>query len=179
MAVPTQAWPGPSLDLHHNQNFTLQKYLLLQEQHESLRQHLERLRTPARPATVSPMGSPKSACPGSSDSTPYGSRSSSVSRHHSRSRRSSAHGPSRGGLAFVGVCLEPVLDEATLQELALEQAKLCDVNEGIKRALTELLNCEAARNDRAFRSWVQARLMDTEKELRVGRRKRGAPGYEF
>jgi hypothetical protein len=61
-------------------------------------------------------------------------------------------------------------------EVAVEEAKLCDVNEGMKRALTELLNCETVRTDRAFRNWVQCRLMDTERELRSGRRRRSAPG---
>jgi hypothetical protein len=59
--------------------------------------------------------------------------------------------------------------------MAADEAKLCDVNEGIKRTLTELLNCEAVRSDRAFRTWVQCRLMDTERELRSGRRRRSAP----
>lgn len=75
--------------------------------------------------------------------------------------------------------LETVLDESTLQELAEEEAKLFDVNEGIKRTLTELLNCAGVRSDRAFRTWVQSRLMEAEKELRVGRRRRSQPGYEY
>ena len=62
--------------------------------------------------------------------------------------------------------------------LALEEAKLCDVNEGIKRTLTELLNCEATRGEdnRQFRAWVQTRLMEAERELRRGRRRRSAGG---
>jgi len=71
--------------------------------------------------------------------------------------------------------METIPDEMLLDQVALEEAKLCDVNEGIKRALTELLNCEAVRADRAFRTWVQCRLMDTERELRSGRRRRSAP----
>jgi len=71
--------------------------------------------------------------------------------------------------------LETVPDETTLAELASQEAKLCHVNEGIKRTLTELLNCETVRDDRAFRTWVQCRLMDTERELRSGRRRRSAP----
>lgn len=66
--------------------------------------------------------------------------------------------------------------EPALAEVAVEEAKLCDVNEGMKRALTELLNCETVRGDQAFRTWVQHRLMDTERELRSGRRRRSAPG---
>ena len=71
--------------------------------------------------------------------------------------------------------LETVPDETMLAELAVEEAKLFDVNESIKRALTELLNCDAARNDRTFRLWAQCRLMETERELRSGRRRRSAP----
>lgn len=74
--------------------------------------------------------------------------------------------------------METVLDESTLNEVALEEAKLVDVNEGIKRALTELLNCRAVRGDRILRTWVQRRLMETEKELRLGRRRRSAPGWD-
>lgn len=68
--------------------------------------------------------------------------------------------------------LEPVLDEEIMGEMKADEQKLCDVNEGIKRALTELLNSDAVRNDRAMRTWVQTRLMDTERELRTGRRRR-------
>lgn len=50
-----------------------------------------------------------------------------------------------------------------------------DVNEGIKRALTELLNGDQAKSDRSFRTWVQCRLMDTEKELRSERRRKSSP----
>lgn len=68
--------------------------------------------------------------------------------------------------------LEPVLDEEIMGEMKADEQKLCNVNEGIKRALTELLNSDAVRNDRAMRTWVQTRLMDTERELRTGRRRR-------
>ncbi|KAJ4302473.1 hypothetical protein N0V88_002618 [Collariella sp. IMI 366227] len=67
-------------------------------------------------------------------------------------------------------------ETGALAEVAVEEAKLCDVNEGMKRALTELLNCDTVRGDREFRTWVQCRLMDTERELRSGRRRRSAPG---
>lgn len=71
--------------------------------------------------------------------------------------------------------IDAMMDVNTRAELALEEAKLCDVNEGIKRALTELLNCDLVREDRALRNWVQCRLMDTERELRYGRRRRSCP----
>ena len=72
--------------------------------------------------------------------------------------------------------LEPVLDETLLEEMAAGEQKLWDVNEGIKRAPTELLNCDLVRKDRTMRTWVQSRLMETEKELRSGRRRRSSGG---
>ncbi len=74
--------------------------------------------------------------------------------------------------------LDTVLEVAPT-ELETEEAKLFDVNEGIKRALTELLNCDAVRADHTFRTWVQCRLMDTERELRSGRRRRSNPDTEL
>ena len=58
--------------------------------------------------------------------------------------------------------------------MAAVEQKLFDVNEGIKRSLTELLNCESVRTDKTLRTMVQCRLMETEKELRSGRRRRSA-----
>ena len=83
-------------------------------------------------------------------------------------------GPGLGmGLDGAGLGLDELANE-----VALEEAKLCDVNEGIKRTLTELLNCEATRGEgnRQFRAWVQGRLMEAERELRRGRRRRSAGG---
>ena len=67
--------------------------------------------------------------------------------------------------------LKTVIEVKTC-ELEDEEAKLFAVNEAIKRALTELLNCEEVRGDRAFRMLVQSRLMDAERELRSERRRR-------
>ena len=64
-------------------------------------------------------------------------------------------------------------------EVAAGEQKLFDVNEGMKRALTELLNCEAVRRDKAMRTWVQTRLMETEKELRRGRRRRSSATMDY
>ena len=54
--------------------------------------------------------------------------------------------------------------------------KLHDVNQQIKMALTELLNCESVRGDRLYRAWVQRRLMEAERELKEGRRMSGSGG---
>ena len=163
---------------HNNRDLALQKYLLLHEQHESLRQHLDGLRPLQMPSfgsatTASPATSPtrtdwmssfSSPSPTSPSPPPYPYHSF---RHHSAS-------PTRHR-SFPRASLETVPDETTLAEMADDEARLCDVNEGIKRALTELLNCEAVRSDRAFRTWVQSRLMDTEREMRSRRRRRSAP----
>lgn len=79
------------------------------------------------------------------------------------------------GGARAAVRAETMVDSATLVEVANEEAKLVTVNEGIKRALTELLNCEAVRSDKVFRSFCMTRLMETEQELRSGRRRRSCP----
>lgn len=69
---------------------------------------------------------------------------------------------------------EHVVD-AAMAEMASEEARLFTINEGIKRSLTELLNCETVRSDQTFRQWIMSRLMEVEKELRVGRRRRSCP----
>jgi hypothetical protein len=74
--------------------------------------------------------------------------------------------------------LDTIVDEDTVFEISPEEQRLCDVNEGIKRALTEMLNCETVRNDMNMRMWVQTRLMETEKELRTGRRRKGSSSSE-
>lgn len=165
--------PAAYANANHNRDIALQKYMLLHEQHESLRQHLDELR-PLQTSFASTAVHTPAASPTRTSSTSSFSSASPTSPYHSRS--SSSYGSRRASLpprAAYG--LDTVLDETTLAELAVEEAKLCDVNEGIKRTLTELLNCENVRSDRAFRTWVQCRLMDTERELRSGRRRRSAP----
>lgn len=81
----------------------------------------------------------------------------------------------RAGVRAVSPELEAFFDPATLAQMVTEEAKLVSVNEGIKRALTELLNCETVRSDQAFRSFCMTRLMETEHELRCGRRRRSCP----
>jgi hypothetical protein len=150
--------------------FALQKYLLLQSQHEDLRQHMHDLcpmYNGSSTAVTSPSVSPTrsfTVSPARSQHT-----SPAPSRNH---RRSSAPSTSKSGVYSLPSSLAAVLDEDLIGEIAADEQKLCDVNEGIKRALTELLNSEAVRKDRAMRTWVQTRLMDTERELRTGRRRR-------
>lgn len=67
------------------------------------------------------------------------------------------------------------VDPTTLAEMLSEEARLFTINEGIKRSLTELLNCDTTRGDQALRQWIMTRLLEVEKELRSGRRRRSCP----
>ncbi|KAL6860822.1 hypothetical protein J3F83DRAFT_717136 [Trichoderma novae-zelandiae] len=162
---------------HHDYAYTLQKYLRLQQQHEQLCSNLEQIRPrTASTGTLSTISSPSTspvrlsihalAAP-----SPV-SASSSSSRRHSRSggaRRASRHSRCWEDQ------LDTIVDEDTIYQISAEEQRLSDVNESIKRALTELLNCDAVRSDMTTRMWAQARLMETEQELRSGRRRRSSP----
>jgi len=164
---------------HHCQDLALQKYLLLHEQHESLRQHLDELR-PSMTRQTS-LCTPVSPSPATSPTTRMRmSFSPGAPQRQPPPAQHSFSLPARNGASPSSASSSSSYhdhEEASAAEVvAVEEAKLCDVNEGIKRTLTELLNCETVRGDRAFRTWVQCRLMDTERELRSGRRRRSAPG---
>ncbi|KAK7947096.1 uncharacterized protein PG986_011417 [Apiospora aurea] len=154
---------------HQHGDFVLQKYLLLQNQHDELQQHMHELcplytaANASSTAVTSPSTSPTRMLNPRSSNSSISSASSTGSLHSS-------------GVCGVYSQLAPVLDEEVMHEMAADEQMLCDVNEGIKRALTELLNCDKVRQDRAMRSWVQTRLMDTERELRTGRRRRSNGG---
>ncbi|KAK9783701.1 hypothetical protein AB5N19_04124 [Seiridium cardinale] len=150
-----------------NGDFALQKYLLLQGQLEELTQHMHELCPAYSYSSSTTVTSPSLSPTRLSTLSPLSSKHTSPSRNH---RRSS--GGYRSGSRMSPGSLEPVLDEELVGEMRADEQKLCDVNEGIKRALTELLNSEAVRTDRTMRTWVQTRLMDTERELRTGRRRR-------
>lgn len=166
---------SPDLAAGHNIDFAMHKYLLLQNQHEELRQHMHDLcpaYTTSSTAVTSPSVSPTRS---SSGSPSFTLSPSSPSRNH---RRSSLPSLKHSGFRGSQTQLEPVLDESLIEEMAAGEQKLFDVNEGIKRTLTELLNCEIIRKDQAMRTWVQSRLMDTERELRSGRRRRSHGGFD-
>lgn len=61
-----------------------------------------------------------------------------------------------------------------MQVISAEEQRLFDVNESIKRALTEMLNCDIVRADNSMSMWTQTRLMEAEKELRSRRRCRSS-----
>ncbi|KAH6604473.1 hypothetical protein Trco_006180 [Trichoderma cornu-damae] len=157
-----------SENYHHNYDYTLQQYLRLQEQHEQLCSNLEQIRPrTASTGTLSTISSPSTS--------PV--RFPVSSRRHSRSgqRRSSRAHVRHNGWEDQ---LDTIVDEDTIYQISAEEQRLIDVNESIKRALTELLNCDAVRNDMTTRMWAQARLMETEKELRSGRRRRSSPSRD-
>jgi hypothetical protein len=177
----------------HAYNFTLQKYMLLQEQHEELCTHLDQIRprqSSTASSSISTITSPSSSPTRSSFSTmlsPQLSASSatptSTRRHHSRSSGRASpkmHARCSGwqDARRRSEALDTIVDEDTVFEISAEEQRLCDVNEGIKRALTEMLNCDTVRNDMNMRMWVQTRLMETEKELRTGRRRKGSSSSE-
>lgn len=160
---------------HHCRDLALQKYLFLHEQQESLRQHLDELRPTARQHSIC---APISPSPSTSPSRgAFSPRSHRPQQHQARSPPPSFSLPARkASCPLDGHHQHQQQPEEHDSEVAVEEARLCDVTEGMKRALTELLNCETVRSDRTFRTWVQCRLMDTERELRSGRRRRSAPG---
>ncbi|KAH7231671.1 uncharacterized protein BKA55DRAFT_598402 [Fusarium redolens] len=109
----------------HNYKFALEKYMLLQEQHAELSKHLQQIR-PRKQSTssISPRSSsrrPKAPCSGWSES------------HRDADT------------------LDTIVDEKALYEISAEEPRLFDVNESIKRVLTELLNCETIRGDNSMR----------------------------
>ncbi|ATY65365.1 hypothetical protein A9K55_002167 [Cordyceps militaris] len=159
----------------HNYTFAMQKYLLLQEQHAELSTHLEQIRPrqsslcSAASTVSSPDTSPNRAEPSLAN---HVSRCSP--RQRSRNGQARCSGWSADGRRGSAV-LDTIPDEETLQTISAEERRLFDVNESIKRALTEMLNCDIVRADSSIRMWTQTRLMEAEKELRSGRRRRCSP----
>lgn len=149
-------------------SLALQKYMLLTEQHQELCDHLDQIRPEFNFShTSSPSTSPTRSSSSSLSLPPSPKRHSRSGRHHSRSHARCSGWEDRNELSTIP-------DEETIYEISAEEQRLSEVNESIKRTLTELLNCGSVRADRAFRTWVQTRLMETEKELRSGRRRRSS-----
>ncbi|KIW05653.1 uncharacterized protein PV09_03519 [Verruconis gallopava] len=59
-----------------------------------------------------------------------------------------------------------------------DEANLYEINHQIKCLLTDLLNCDSVKSDKVYRTWVQARLMDAEHELKRQRRRRSSAAQE-
>ncbi|KUJ18301.1 uncharacterized protein LY89DRAFT_684224 [Mollisia scopiformis] len=156
--------------------FALQKYLLLHSQHDALQKHLSQIST-GIPTTSSTSRSPDryrhaslSSSPGSGteDSMFLSSSPPRVIRNHHRSG-SIPSSRKRPAMTKRRSSLPTVIDESLIGEIEEDEMKLKDVNLQIKSTLTELLNCESVRSDDRYRTWVQTRLMDAERELKVSR----------
>ncbi|EPE30451.1 hypothetical protein GLAREA_03418 [Glarea lozoyensis ATCC 20868] len=159
MAVPTMATKhspqGPP-----DRAFALQKYLLLHSQQDALHKHISEI-SPPSPTTSRYSPSSRSSSTSSASSDPFGARSQPTLLTESPSTRPTLH-HRRSSLPDLST-------DATLEEIMKEQDRLKDVNLQIKTTLTELLNCEGVRGNKGYRMWIQTRLMDVEKELKVGR----------
>jgi len=176
--------PSPSFAMHPARKsperaFALQKYLLLHSQHDALQKHLSQITTSLpEPAFSSPEPSPDQSRQGreGSISSSAGSDSSYLSssppkhtRRYHRSGSKPVSPPQRPVLRTRRSSLPTIVTESLLEDIEEDEIKLKDVNQQIKSTLTTLLNCESVRGDRRYRSWIQTRLMDTEKELKKSR----------
>lgn len=153
-------------------NFAMQKYLLLQEQHQELSNHLDQIRP--RKASITSISTRSSSVSSVSSTSPKRHARNGERKHGRASARCSGWESN----VRPADTLDTIVDEETIYEISAEEQRLFDVNESIKRALTELLNCETVRGDSSMRMWAQARLMETEKELRSGRRRKSSPCAE-
>jgi len=154
--------------------FALQKYLLLHSQHDALQKHLNHIST-AIPASTSNSLPDRRRTPslssssGSDDNMSFPSSPTKIIRHHHRSGSIPTSRPQRPAMTTRRSSLPTVIDESVLGEIEEDEMKLKDVNLQIKSTLTELLNCESVRSDSRYRTWVQTRLMDAERELKISR----------
>lgn len=155
---PSVAAPAVECLPRHNRDLTLRRYLLLQEEHESIHRHLDTLSTTT--ASTTPSGHKRVDSAARRASMPQCDAAPRPRIHRRRGR-------GQAQTVDVAEHVDPMV--------ASEEARLCAINEGIKRSLTELLNCETVRVDQAFRQWIMGRLLEVEKELRVGRRRRSCP----
>lgn len=167
--------------------FALQKYLLLHSQQDSLHQNLKNLteshELPSEPnAYRRHSRSGSSASSSQSLSPSFGahrhsslSSSTSISPISEVSDDFSMERPVRPSLGRPRRSSLPAtmstFDASLMNEVETEEQKLLNVNQQIKTTLTELLNCEGTRNDERYRVWVMERLMDVERDLKIGRRR--------
>ncbi|KAH8599283.1 hypothetical protein B0O99DRAFT_613462 [Bisporella sp. PMI_857] len=156
----------------------LQKYLLLHSQHNALQKHLSQI-TPSMPTTTSPFGTQHASHQQSmsistspSDDGYLSSSPPTHSRFHQRTG-STDMSPSRPKIVKRRFSLPDIMEQSIVDEVALEELKLKNVNQQIKGTLTELLNCQSVRKDDRYRKWVQTRLMDAERELKGTRSRSG------
>ncbi|KAF8856519.1 hypothetical protein BDZ45DRAFT_594249 [Acephala macrosclerotiorum] len=155
--------------------FALQKYLLLHSQHDALQKHLNqvsaKIPTTKFPSTSSTRihHSSLSSSPESDNGFPVSSAPHVIRNHYHSGSIPAGLRPQRPAMATRRSSLPTVIDESIIGEIEEDEMKLKDVNLQIKSTLTELLNCESVRGSRQWRTWVQTRLMDAERELKVER----------
>ncbi|GME27290.1 hypothetical protein BKCO1_8000232 [Neofusicoccum parvum] len=176
LAMAPQARRGSS------SNDPYHRYLLLSTQQETLRQRLT-LQIPPSTATATqePSYSPRSSF--SSDYSVQYSPAHSPTRtpatpHHTQAPSSAASSsPTPDMPGVVHSTHAPHHGIRTGQPVP-EDSQLYDVNKQVKAVLTELLNTDGVKHDERFRTWVQARLMETEMEMRRQRRRRSSVDKE-
>ncbi|KAF7880713.1 uncharacterized protein EAF01_011982 [Botrytis porri] len=147
--------------------FALQKYLLLHSQHDALQKHINKV-TASIPESPTGYTDRQRNSSVSSDSSFASDASISP-----LSRRGSLP-PSFGHTQHLHReerinSLPAIVDETVIEVIEEDEQKLKNVNQQIKTALTDLLNCESVKGDVRYRKWVQTRLMDTERELKERR----------
>ncbi|RDL40334.1 Uncharacterized protein BP5553_00313 [Venustampulla echinocandica] len=155
--------------------FALQEYLLLHSQHDALQKHLSQIsasvpNTAVTSASNSPTRHGSTSTIGSDQSTSEeGLLLSPPSRipYHQRCHRMHSARPQPYQRSERRSSLPAIIDENTLGEIAEDQSKIQNVNQLIKTTLTELLNCDGVKNNDRYRMWVQTKLMDAEKEMRI------------
>ncbi|KAJ4422751.1 hypothetical protein N0V82_002530 [Gnomoniopsis sp. IMI 355080] len=179
MALAAEPFPGLGRGIErsnalpqHNHELTLRRYLLLQDEHESIRRHLDALSSDTSSTCTTTTTTPSSPALSPTRASAFGHKrtDSALRRASMDAPRPRCHG--RRSRASPDVT---AIDPTTLAEVMSEEARLFTINEGIKRSLTELLNCDTTRGDQALRQWIMTRLLEVEKELRSGRRRRSCP----
>ncbi|KAI5196153.1 hypothetical protein E4T39_07936 [Aureobasidium subglaciale] len=162
----------------------IQTYMILHSQQTNVRRRLS-IDSNCSSSSSSPSSSSPSASASPSSSfaspSPAFSFSSSMKqtppsgmRRHSRSsslgsRRSSLSPPtSPNRTSITSIPEEP----SAPPPLTIDEVKLADISCQIKNTLTDLMNCDAVKNDPRMRSWVATRLMDVEHELKEQKRRR-------
>jgi hypothetical protein len=139
------------------QDEIVEKYMRLSRQSDKLRQRLS-LSLP----TSSPLSPPE-----------YDPLSSSPPRRMSTASMSSTIFPMSYSSTW-STSSAPVSSIPDHHPTSTEEDTLHEINQQIKATLTELLNCDSVKHDKAFRAWVQARLMDAEIELKRYRKRRSS-----
>lgn len=161
----------------------LQRYMVLHGQQSNIRRRLSIASSSPPLSPISAMSSPDiSASEASSTASSTTSSPTLQSRSFSqitpttfalpkpaRNRKTSSRSPSITPIPEEAVA-EPLLEIAS--PVSYEDDRLYDVNYEIKTTLTDLLNCDAVRNDGKMRLWIQTKLMDAELELKRQRKRR-------